>query len=78
MAVVLEISHARRTTCSGMLAVVSRPQVWTAVFDGLIDLRKALLIVQGLDGFGGLPRAELEADAIGSPSPTPPTNCGCT
>jgi hypothetical protein len=65
IAVVLEISPRSADNVLGdSLAVVSRPRVWTAVFDGLIDLRKALLIVQGLDGFGGLPRAELEADAI--------------
>ena len=66
IAVVLEISPRSADNVLGdSLAVVSRPQVWTALFDGLIDLRKACLIVQGLDGFGGLPRVELEADAIG-------------
>ena len=66
VAVVLEISPRSADNVLGdAIAVVSRPQVWTALFDGLIDLRKALLIVAGLDGFGGLPRVELEADAIG-------------
>ena len=46
------------------VALVSRPQVWDAVHDALIDTRKGLLIVQGLEGFDGLPRARMEADAI--------------
>lgn len=45
--------------------LMNRPQVWDALFEGVIDLPKARLIIDLLDRFAGLPRAALEADAIG-------------
>ncbi len=46
------------------ISLVGRPLVWDGLYDGRIDLVKARLIVAGLDGVGGLPRARMEADAI--------------
>lgn len=45
-------------------ALVDRPQVWTALAQGRIDLTKAKHILEGLETFKGIPRAEMEADAI--------------
>ena len=65
VAVVLEISpRAADNVLGDAIGLVGRPLVWDALFDGLIDMRKAMLIVEGLEGFGGLPRLEMERAAI--------------
>ena len=65
VAVVLGVSpRAADHLLGDAIALVGRPMVWGAVYDGFIDQRKGLLIVQGLEGFDGLPRAQMERDAI--------------
>jgi hypothetical protein len=66
IAVVLEISpRSADHLLDDAIAVVGRPLVWDAVHDAKIDMGKALLIVTGLAGFDGLPRMDMERDAIG-------------
>ena len=65
VAVVLGVSPRSADHLLGdAIALVGRPLVWGAVYDAMIDQRKGLLIVQGLEGFDGLPRAQMERDAI--------------
>jgi hypothetical protein len=66
IAVVLEISpRSADHLLDDAIAVVGRPLVWDAVHDAQIDMGKAVLIVAGLEGFDGLPRMDMEREAIG-------------